>query len=389
MIDSADRSFIHERVDRRMEPFYWILTFEAMCFLIALGIALIAGPVYLVYQFQSWTYLLLLLLLPGAWLVKFSIGYLRAAIRKNRLLSRYRLYADQIAFRIYNHDARTIREDAIPLERVECIYVSKYIAQYHYAYRKSKMTEKQPVFHVLPILYAVYQEGAQRRVVPVPFYEVGEAELWVKELQNRGIPFRATNKLLFPLAEEQQLRLLEDEINSKPFSLERHLEFELNAIVIELEREEAARLGIGNTSESSAKPGGAAVEHTGPRRSSWKPRRSTLAVFALLLVFLLVSIKLADAGLVDEDGTGLCFLVLLVSAAAYQYLAQPLTFRVPLRFLLGSFVLWTFSGAFMPEVEAGPGDEFYSSAIAAVILMAIAIWPLFGIQYWLRRRRRR
>lgn len=47
-------SLIHERKDRKMDPFYWILTFEVMAFLLVLATALAAGPVALLLYHPAW-----------------------------------------------------------------------------------------------------------------------------------------------------------------------------------------------------------------------------------------------------------------------------------------------------------------------------------------------
>lgn len=391
LIASTDHNCIHERTDRRMEPFYWILTFEAMSFLLALAAALVAGPIYLVFRYHAWwTFLLLLLLLPGAWLARFTIRYLRSAIRKNRLLNRFRLYGDRIEYRIYNREDRTAREDIVPLERIERVYVSKYIAPYHYAYRKSKLTEQQPYFHILPILYVVYRDEWKNRVLTVPFYENYDTEIWLKELQKRGIPLWATNKLLSELPEEEQLRMLEEEANSLPFPFEHHLHKELELILEGMERRERAEAAKGNNNgqqelrPNETESAGNAVESS-PR---FVPQPSTWVIFILLYVFIFAGIKLADKGALPSDGTVLCLVVLFVAATVYQCLAKRLTFWVPLRFLLFTVAGWLLIGVVMAETDAGPGEEFMISAVSAIIFMAFFVWLPFGIVYWLRRKRR-
>lgn len=388
-MNDATESCIHERADRRMEPFYWILTFEAMAFLLALAAALVAGPVYLAYRFGSWTFLLLILIIPGVWLGKFAVVQLRSAIRKNRLLSRYKLFADRIEYRVYNHTERTVSEDTVLFDRIDRVYVSKYIAQYHYAYRKSKMTEKQPYFHILPILYVVYRSATGRRVLKVPFYENFDTEIWLKELQNRGIALWATNKLLSDLPEEEQLRLLEDASSTMPFPFEHHLQKELDLMLAELERKESAARGNGPGDAAPAYPQHNAAAESGAAKgfARFKPKPSTWIVCALLVGFIVICIRLADTGAIPSDSTGLCFIVLVVAATVYQFMANPLTYRVPLRFLLIALLGWAIVGAFIPGSSSGPGEDFYISAIAAIVFLAIFIWPIFGILYWLRRKR--
>ncbi|MEI0736843.1 hypothetical protein VQ056_09435 [Paenibacillus sp. JTLBN-2024] len=138
---------------------------------------------------------------------------------------------DRIEYRIYHHPDPEVSEGTIPLDRVERIYVSYYVAPYHYAYRKSKFNEHQPVYHILPMINVVYREETDRRVLGVPFFEYFDAEQWLKELQSRDIPIWATAVMPSALPKEEQLPQLEDESNSRPFPFHHHLQKELEQLV--------------------------------------------------------------------------------------------------------------------------------------------------------------
>ncbi|MDR9853601.1 hypothetical protein RJP21_08310 [Paenibacillus sp. VCA1] len=385
MILSTDQDCIHERADRRMEPFYWILTFEVMTFVLALGAALVIGPLYLAYRFQSWAFLLLVLLVPGLWLIRFSVRYLRSAIRKNRLLSRYRLYRDRIEYRIYHHPDTKASEGAVPLDRIERIYVSYYVALYHYAYRKSKFNEQQPTYHILPMVNVVYRDETNRRVLGVPFYEYFDAEQWLKELQSRDIPIWATAVLPGALPEEEQLRLLEDESNSRPFPFHHHLQKELEQLVSEIEQS--------RPEEAGGADGTAPQQEAGERPPAgiqrFKPQWTTLVIFALLFAFVYAFLKFSFKGSISSDGFGISFAVSLAGGLIYLFLAKRLTFWVPLRYAIALFLGWALIGAFMPETDAGIGEEYYISMLTAGVFTAFAIWPVFGILYWIRKKRGR
>ncbi|WP_138494430.1 hypothetical protein [Paenibacillus pinistramenti] len=211
---------IHERKDRKMEPFYWILTFEGAAFLIVLALALVAGPAVLIAYYPAWWSWLLLAAGAGLafWLVRFSLRYLAKLIRKNRRLNAYRIYEDRIEFAAYDAARLNLTEGRIPLEGVESVYASMYSAAQSYHYKKTKWRERVRQYEWLPVLYIVYRSGGSRRVLAVPFYEDHEVDRWLGALQQHGVPLQATGKLLLPLSEADQLQTLDSGAGSLPLS---------------------------------------------------------------------------------------------------------------------------------------------------------------------------
>lgn len=384
---------IHERKGRRMEPLFWILTFEAMTLLILFAAALVAGPVFLAVYFKTWWSFILLLLAPlGLWLIGFSLRFLRKRIWHNRHLSCYRLYQDRIDYLVYTDEAADSQEGTVSLRQIEETSVSLYIAKNHYAYKKTGWTEPQPYDRMLPILYVRYHGGWNPRILSVPLHDYREAEIWLSHLQDNGIPLRHTRLLLSERPEDEQLRLMNEEESSIPYSFSGNLEADIARII----REQQA---ASTTREVQPTPQGPVPIHLNPAGkpkakkrllSSFfaKPRASTIALFGLLFAALYLLIKLAAAGGLSQDNMGICLTVLLVFSAIYFLLAQPLAFRHPIRFIAIAFIGWLAVGTVMTETDAGVAQEFHYTAISATMLMAVLVWLPYGIIHWLRARRK-
>ncbi|MFS0840930.1 hypothetical protein [Paenibacillus sp. 1P03SA] len=410
----SNPSLIHERSGRRMEPFYWILTFEALTLLLLLALALAAGPVYLAVTFRHfWAYVSLLLIAPGLWLIRFSILTLRAYIWKNRHLDRYSLYKDEIRYLHYEHGEK--EEGSVRLDEADRVYIAYYVAQYHYAYKKTKWFERQSVFHLLPMLYVRYRRDARERILKVPFYELSEIKKWLKHLKQRGaVEIWVTDLLLEQKTEAELLSALGEPLDTAPFDIERKgFKKRLDNLLYELGRKRGERERAGQES-AAVNPGGSKAPRSastrlqpqrpfyrggagamtvrengsgqGPgRESSKKPRMSTVVIFALLFAALYVLTGFVVDGRVSQDNMWLCIGCFLAAAASYFVMADRLTFWHTVRFTLTAFIGWVLVGAFMPLTDTGAGGEFYTTAIGATILLPLTIWLPFGMVWWLRR----
>lgn len=396
-----------------MQPFYWILTFEALTLLLLLALVLAAGPVYLAVTYRHfWAYLSLLLIVPGFWLIRFSILTLKAYIWKNRHLDRYTLYKDEIRYLHYEHGEK--EEGSVRLDEADRVYIAYYVAQYHYAYKKTRWFESHSVFHLLPMLYVRYRKDAQERILKVPFYELPDMKKWLKHLKQRGsIDIWATDLLLEQKTEAEQLSALREPLDTAPFDIERKgFKKRLDNLLYELGRKRGERERTGQ--EAPASPGsskaprsastrlqpqrpfyrggggGAAVRENGSgqgtgRESSRKPRMSTVVIFALLFATLYVLTGFVVEGRVSQDNMWLCIGCFLAAAASYFVMADRLTFWHTVRFTLTAFIGWVLVGAFMPLTDTGAGGEFYTTAIGAAILLPLTIWLPFGLVWLLRR----
>ena len=69
------------------------------------------------------------------------------------------------------------------------IYYGRYIFQFSYAYKKSKMTESVPMAELMPIMYLVAGEGQTERAVAIPFTDPMEANRWLEVIGRGTFPY--------------------------------------------------------------------------------------------------------------------------------------------------------------------------------------------------------
>ncbi|WP_159883248.1 hypothetical protein [Paenibacillus puerhi] len=121
---------IHEQTERKMQPFYWILTFECLSLLLLLALCLATLPVIVAFIYQGWVYLLLPALL-GLWLIRISWRLLGKYVWENNHLSRYALYRHHVDYLQYDKKRRDFVQDSVPLQQIERALVGGYYALYH------------------------------------------------------------------------------------------------------------------------------------------------------------------------------------------------------------------------------------------------------------------
>jgi len=233
---------IHERHDRKMEPFYWIATFEGLAILLLIALALIIFPAYWALLYQGWAFTWLLVSALGLWLLRISIKLLIKYVWENNHLSTYKLYEDRIEWVEFNKKARSKREDTTPLGQVTEAYIGRYFAMHHYAYKKSKWREKQPLYHFLPSLHIVYRRGMGIETFEIPFYEPKDMEPWLAALQGAGIPVQVYVALMgHKMDTEQRLTSLSKPGYTFPYDEERPLAEAYHQLVIRMD-EQAGKL---------------------------------------------------------------------------------------------------------------------------------------------------
>ncbi|MVP01641.1 hypothetical protein [Paenibacillus lutrae] len=406
----SNYKLLQERSDRKMNPFFWILTFECMVILLLAGTAVAAGPVY--WAFTSRTvlsFLSLLLILPGLWLVRFSFRTLKSAVWKNNHLSEYKLYENEIRFAYY--EEKTRREGSISMKEINRVYVGYYMAPSHYAYEPNVRRKKQlPTFHLLPMLFIRYREAAQTRVLQIPFHDLIEMKRWLKYFGKLKMPVWATDLLLAERTEEEQLLAFDQEEDARPFSVEeRGFSKRLDSVMKELDQKRRERLGLDAPREQAAAAktrrgtasGGkfiAPVSASGglrrttshrsrpygkQSRDSWK--LSSFFIFGLLFSSLPLLVLMAIEGSIHPENMGISLLFLLAAGAVYFLLAERLRFMLALRYCLIAFIGWVMTGAMMPQTDEGVGSLFYENAVGAALLLPFTIWLPF-LLIWLVRK---
>lgn len=380
---------IHERKDRRMEPFYWILTFEVMAILIVLAVAMVAGPIVLLWYYREWwAYALLAvgvaLAVP---LARFDYRYMVKLVRKNRRLSSYRIYEDRIEATVYDISSRSTKakEDQIPLKQVESVYASMHAATQTYHYKKTGWKERVPQFELLPILYIVYNSGWDRHVLTVPFYGGDAVDWWLGVLQERNVPIKATSKLLHSHSEADQLEVFDSGTDVFPFPYERNYQIDFRRLMDELVSRTAPVEAASSAQDSPPQKGSRPGMEPAPGGSdaSWL-RYPSLGMLMLLIASLYPVILLEEAVNLPAVSTILCFGLLFAGAVAYFYRMRRLTLWAPLRFVLIAGLGWLILGGSL-ETRGDIAADVASTAAAAVILQPVLVW----LPYWAAVRIRR
>ncbi|WP_068776660.1 hypothetical protein [Paenibacillus sp. FJAT-26967] len=406
----SNYKLVQERSDRKMNPFFWILTFECMVIVLLAGTAIAAGPVYWTFTSgTAWSFISLLLILPGLWLVRFSFRTLKAAVWKNNHLNEYKLYENEIRFAYYEGVAR--REGSISMKEINRVYVGYYIAPSHYAYEPKVRWKKQlPTFEVLPMLFIRYQQAAQTRVLQIPFHNLIEMKKWLKYFGKLKMPVWATDLLLAERTEEEQLLSFDREEDARPFSVEdKGFSKRLDSIMKELDLKRRERLGLvaprektaaaktrrgkasgGKVSAPVSASGGlrrTTTHRPGPygkqNRDSWK--LSSFFIFGLLFGSLPLLVLMVIEGRIHPENMGISLLFLLAAGAVYFLLAERLRFMLALRYCIIAFIGWVMTGAMMPQTDEGIGSLFYENAVGAALLLPFTIWLPF-LLIWLVRK---
>ncbi|MFD0868250.1 Uncharacterised protein [Chlamydia abortus] len=216
---NTDKPVLYERQEVKMQPFYWILTFEALFFLLALGLGLVALPFYLVQFSTVWAVICFIAGLPlGGYLIWAAVRAGRQRIWENDHLDRYRLFEDGFEFEQYDKKLKSKKSAFVPFSKVEEAVGSKFIAKYHYAYRKSGFFEKQPYAHIFPVLFFIYREAGERKLARIYFKDDHSINQWLKETGKNGIPIRICIHPLDILPDEQLLEVYGKEREEWPLS---------------------------------------------------------------------------------------------------------------------------------------------------------------------------
>ncbi|GIP35735.1 hypothetical protein [Paenibacillus sp. J2TS4] len=380
-----DTTVLYERQEVKMQPFYWILTFQALFVLLVLGIGLIVFPFYL-YKFSAiWATVCLIIGLPlGFYFIKVAWKDGRKRIWENCHLDRYRLLEHGFDYEQYEVESRTKHSAFVAFSKVEAAVASKFIAKYHYAYKQSGFFEKQPYAHIFPVLFFVYSEEGARKLARVYFKDEDSIDLWLEQLRKHSIPIRITVDHLDALKEEQLLNTIEQKEETWPF-----MDFSDSGD------------DPGRTNES---PGTfyyrfqqLAVETA--KKQAYEQREERLeeakaqSALPLWLPFVLQAIGLAllygaaDHGLIAVDNWWICLVMLLAGYAMFIYLLRKTgLWKAILHIVISSVVLFIVI-VFGIETGAEETEAFIDSLLLAYFIYIPASFILYPFIIKLRQRR--
>lgn len=378
---------LHESQESKVSPFYWILRFEVMSILMALGLVLMLGPgVLLLYAQNIWSFASLLLI-PAGWLLfRFAFRFLRNSIWRNRHLSSYRLYEDRIETTVYPDPDQTAAETRIPLQAADMLVVSALATRPAANSTASQGLAVSATAHH-PVVWLRYRDdNGLPHLLQLPLSPRGGLDIWMDTLQHR-IPFFVTSVPLLLLPEPQRLEALEDGYRLHPFHYSGDLYGDFRRHMALVQPTETNGQAI---QTSAAQPGAAAAEPKPPRpkiRFWARPALSTLVLHGVMLAGLYVFIAMAAAGKLGTESLLPCLGLLIGGAAVYFAMARPLALAHVFRYLVTTLPLWFVFTAALPAAREGAGYAFMDSVLGSLLLLPFLIWLPYGLIKLIRRQR--
>lgn len=398
-------TIVLEQRQPKMQPFYWILTFEVFALGMLIGLTLAIGPFILLYLWPSVGMAFTLLTVPlGLWMFMKIWRSLLARIWENRNRNQYLLYEDRIEYEQWNREAREADSGQILLREIKDIYYGRYVLLESHAYKPSKMTEQVPKAELLPALYIIYSDGIRDRLLMVPFLDYMEANRWLGALASHGIPLWLTYLVIHKPEDESVPDALKEEETREAAEFNGNIERQFRPFIERKTREEQAAQAANPipllTEMNRSDPTDPASINNGqeaaksPYAAPVRPKRNFLACIGHWgwVVFLVQAAAMwwlysqAAGGHIDPANVVYPFALLSLMSLLFFLVVKELRWPHMLVFWFLSMVT-----ALLVELEAGsmnendPTYEMGANLLAASLLYGLLIWiPFFGIK-WLRR----
>ncbi|SEL28396.1 hypothetical protein SAMN04488688_103373 [Paenibacillus sp. cl141a] len=377
---------IHEQRKPKMQPFYWVLTFEMHVLGILLGLAFTMGPFILLYLWANvWTWMSLAAIPAGIFMVIRLSKSLKGHIWNNTHLDEYLLYEDHIEYERWNIETKDSLKGSLRIGDIKAIYYGRYIFQFSYAYRNSKMTESVPMAELMPIMYLVAGEGQAERAVAVPFTDPMEANRWLEVIGRRGIPLYLTSVIIQDLGDESVASLLreDEDLERAEFdgNIERQFRPYLDRLVQENEEEDRELTEEERDQLEYEMKLLEYEEALQKRRSAF--RGTGLLAWLVFPVQFAVGFWLtrqAELGNADPEQPLYPVLLVALSAVLFFFLVKWMRWLQIIMFSLVTFVSFMFLD--FSEIETDPSYQM-SSMLLAIAMLSLPVAALFylGIRY--------
>lgn len=434
------RILLHEQRNRRMAPFWWIAMFEMLTFCLLLALALIFGPVILLYYYQNiWTYLSLLLIPAGILLSRASFKTLRTQVWRNRNLSTYSLFSDGVEAVVHDETTRQTQTYAFRLEDIDRVYFSQHLIRDAHAFKKAGWFEQVNMYALLPVLHIRYRDIGGMRLLSVPFWDSAAGDVWLNEMRQRSIPIWATLLMITGRPEAEKLELLADDTSADhfPFRYESNLDQDFKRMVSQIREERLRRLPANaNTSgkamdrnSGDASPGDPRFpltkEHPDyphqpdsgypqhpdytqqpghlqppgypyqpgypgqqPRRARFfaTPKLSTLLNLGVSGTLFYGVIRLVHGGTLSENHFLLPLLLLWAGVFVYFLCAEQLSRVHVFRYVVLAAVTWVAVGLAAPETEEDPAAGFMGISLISLAFHLVLFWVPYLLVKRLKQR---
>ncbi|EHB65738.1 MULTISPECIES: hypothetical protein [Paenibacillus] len=378
---------IHEQKKPKMQPFYWVLTFEAYTIGILIGLGLIVGPVILLLRWPSvWTWLSLLAVPVGMIMLVKLLKSLRKQVWANTHLDRFALYEDRVEYELWDSATGESEQGSVFLTDVVEMYYGRYVLQYSYAYKKTKMMEKSAMFELMPVLYLIARSGMGERAIAVPFLDPMDANRWLEAMGRRNIPLYLTSLVIHDFRDASVPQQLRSDEDLKAAEFDGNIERDFRPYMEQLIEEEQHR----EYTEAELEE----LEHEMKRleyEEELRKRKSAFRgvgklawlVFPVQFAIGFWLVRLAENGSIDPNNYGYTTILFGCSCILFFTLVKWMHWLQMIIFSLASLVSFFFVD--FSDVETDPSYMMSGNLIA----MSFMLLPLYGLIYLGVRRLRK
>ncbi|WP_052759457.1 hypothetical protein [Paenibacillus sp. DMB20] len=382
-------AMIHKQRQRKMQPFYWILTFEMITLGMLVGLALAVGPLFLLSRWPSGWMLLTLPAVPaGVWIFYKLFKNLAERIWLNRHLDQYMLYDDRVEFLLWNRETKEAIRGSVPVRDIKEMYYGRHLMLYSYAYREMKMTESAPMAELLPVLHLIYNEGLKDRLLAIPFIDIMEANRWLEVLAPRGIPLWLSSLLIHDPQDESAPAMLREDMNRVPAEFDGNIEREFRPYMERKIQEQEEREPTPEELEEEIRQR-EYIENERKRKAAF-PNIGPFAWLTFLLQYGLGwwIFDKAASGDIETAGPIYPMSLMLVTSVIFFVLVKRMRW---LQMLIFQGI--SFATLFILDLQLGSwneNDPLYDtggSLLGSVFLYTAFIWIPYLILKFLRRRR--
>ncbi|MGC6583430.1 hypothetical protein ACPV3A_00470 [Paenibacillus sp. Dod16] len=377
---------IHEQRKPKMQPFYWVITFEMHVLGILLGLALTLGPLMLLYLWANvWTWMSLVAIPAGIFMMIRLSRSLKGHIWNNTHLDEYLLYEDFIEYERWDPETKDSLKGSLRIGDIKEIYYGRYIFQFSYAYKKSKMTESVPMAELMPIMYLVAGEGQTERAVAIPFTDPMEANRWLEVIGRRDIPLYLSSIIIHDLGDESVASLLreDEDLERAEFdgNMERQFRPYLDRLVQENE-EEDRELTEEELNQLEYEMKLLEYEEALQKRRSAFRGTGLLAwlIFPVQFAIGYWLTRQAELGNADPEQPLVPILLVAISAILFFFLVKWMRWLQIIMFSLITFISFMFLD--FSEIETDPSYQM-SSILLAIAMLSLPVVGLFylGIRH--------
>ncbi|QCT04654.1 putative membrane protein [Paenibacillus algicola] len=382
---------IHEYRERKMQPFYWILTFEMMIIGMLLGLALVVGPVILLTLWPSgWMALTLLAIPLGLWMIRSLWRSLATRIWHNRHNDYFAIYEDVLRYTVWDRETREEQSGSIRLKDISEMYYGRHVMMYSYAYKETSFRERAPQVELWPVIHLIYNSGGGEKMISVPLAETREANEWLKTLAPHGIPLWLSSVVVVD-EDEAAIYVLREEENRGAAVFENNIERAFRPFIEKKVEEEEQRAPGPEELE--------ALDAEIRRIEEQEAQQAQKAVFANVgplgwMVFVLqfflswLIMNQAVAGRIDPDGVIIPVLLMLVMSFLFFFLVKRLRWPHLLVCWGGLFVTQLVLDMIAGSSEEGSALYSIGGGLIGMSMVApVFIWLPYLLALGLRRRR--